>query len=60
MQTKDAGQIGYMPEERGLYKKMKIGEQALYLARFKGLSSSDALRQAKDWFVRFEMQILVE
>src|SRR5712675_3788273 len=39
----DAIHIGYMPEERGLYKKMKIGEQALYLARLKGLSSSDAL-----------------
>src|ERR1700692_3696077 len=37
--------IGYMPEERGLYKKMKIGEQALYLARLKGLSSQDALRK---------------
>ena len=52
----DAIHIGYMPEERGLYKKMKIGEQALYLARLKGLSSSDALSQVKDWFVRFEMQ----
>src|SRR5450631_4194235 len=52
----DSTRIGYMPEERGLYKKMKIGEQALYLARLKGLSSSDALSQVKDWFVRFEMQ----
>ncbi len=52
----DAIHIGYMPEERGLYKKMKIGEQALYLARLKGLSSSEALSQVKDWFVRFEMQ----
>ncbi|MBI1342388.1 MAG: ATP-binding cassette domain-containing protein [Terrimonas sp.] len=48
--------IGYMPEERGLYKKMKIGEQALYLARLKGLSRNDALKKIKDWFVRFEMQ----
>jgi ABC-2 type transport system ATP-binding protein len=52
----DAARIGYMPEERGLYKKMKIGEQAVYLARLKGLSASDALHQAKDWFTRFEMQ----
>jgi ABC-2 type transport system ATP-binding protein len=52
----DSTRIGYMPEERGLYKKMKIGEQALYLARLKGLSSSDALSQVKDWFTRFEMQ----
>ena len=52
----DSARIGYMPEERGLYKKMKIGEQAIYLARLKGLSASDASRQVKDWFVRFEMQ----
>ncbi|MEO6133962.1 MAG: ATP-binding cassette domain-containing protein, partial [Ginsengibacter sp.] len=42
---KDIGKIGYMPEERGLYKKMKIGEQALYLARLKGLSKQDALKK---------------
>jgi len=52
----DSARIGYMPEERGLYKKMKIGEQAIYLARLKGLSASEATRQAKDWFTRFEMQ----
>jgi ABC-2 type transport system ATP-binding protein len=52
----DAQHIGYMPEERGLYKKMKIGEQALYLARLKGLSAADALEQTKLWFARFEMQ----
>ncbi len=52
----DSARIGYMPEERGLYKKMKIGEQAVYLARLKGLSANDALSQAKDWFARFEMQ----
>jgi ABC-2 type transport system ATP-binding protein len=52
----DAARIGYMPEERGLYKKMKIGEQAIYLARLKGLSAADALSQVKDWFIRFEMQ----
>jgi len=54
----DSARIGYMPEERGLYKKMKIGEQAIYLARLKGLSASDATSQTKDWFVRFEMQSL--
>ena len=52
----DSARIGYMPEERGLYKKMKIGEQALYFARLKGLSASDANREVKEWFVRFEMQ----
>ena len=53
---KDAARIGYMPEERGLYKKMKIGEQAMYLAQLKGLSFADAQTKVKDWFVRFEMQ----
>jgi ABC-2 type transport system ATP-binding protein len=53
---RDIIQIGYMPEERGLYKKMKIGEQALYLARLKGLSSQEALRKVKEWFIKFEMQ----
>src|SRR5450755_75223 len=52
----DSARIGYMPEERGLYKKMKIGEQAVYFARLKGVSASDANKQVKDWFVRFEMQ----
>ena len=52
----DSARIGYMPEERGLYKKMKIGEQAIYLARLKGLSATDATSQTKDWFMRFEMQ----
>ncbi|MCX6314818.1 MAG: ATP-binding cassette domain-containing protein [Sphingobacteriales bacterium] len=51
----DARFIGYMPEERGLYKKMKIGEQALYLARLKGLSRQDAMVKIKDWFARLEM-----
>jgi len=53
---KDVERIGYMPEERGLYKKMKIGEQAMYLAQLKGLSSADASRMIKEWFVRLEMQ----
>ncbi|HLF45062.1 MAG TPA: ATP-binding cassette domain-containing protein [Chitinophagaceae bacterium] len=52
----DVVHIGYMPEERGLYKKMKIGEQAVYLARLKGLSRSDAMSKIKEWFVKFEMQ----
>lgn len=52
----DAVKIGYMPEERGLYKKMKIGEQALYLAQLKGLSKEDALQKIKWWFERLEMQ----
>lgn len=52
----DVGGIGYMPEERGLYKKMKIGEQALYLAQLKGLSKAEALEKIKTWFIKFEMQ----
>ncbi len=52
----DVGQIGYMPEERGLYKKMKIGEQTMYLAQLKGLSRSDAQARIKEWFVKFEME----
>lgn len=54
--VKDILQIGYMPEERGLYKKMKIGEQAIYLAQLKGLSRQEAIRGVKEWFIRFEMQ----
>jgi len=48
--------IGYLPEERGLYKKMKVGEQALYFAMLKGLSKQEALKQLKFWFERFEIQ----
>ena len=48
--------IGYMPEERGLYKKMKIGEQAVYLAQLKGLSKKDALVKIKYWFTRLGME----
>ena len=47
--------IGYLPEERGLYKKMKTGEQALYFAQLKGLSKNDALRKLKYWFEKFEI-----
>jgi len=52
----DVAHIGYMPEERGLYKKMKIGEQAMYLAQLKGLSKSVAMAKIKEWFIKFEMQ----
>ncbi len=52
----DIPKIGYMPEERGLYKKMKVGEQALYLAQLKGMSRSEAMKKIKEWFVKFEMQ----
>lgn len=52
----DIGRIGYMPEERGLYKKMKIGEQTLYLAQLKGMSRKEATTKVKDWFVRFGME----
>ncbi len=52
----DAMRIGYMPEERGLYKKMKIGEQAVYLAQLKGLSKADTMKKIKVWFEKFEMQ----
>src|SRR3954471_23287083 len=47
---RDTLHIGYMPEERGLYKKMKIGEQAIYLAQLKGLSRKDAMEKIKFWF----------
>ncbi len=48
--------IGYLPEERGLYKKMKVGEQALYLAQLKGLSHHEAKIRLKKWFEKFEIQ----
>jgi len=51
----DIAHIGYMPEERGLYKKMKIGEQTLYLAQLKGLNKADATRKIKEWFIKFDM-----
>jgi ABC-2 type transport system ATP-binding protein len=49
----DIGRIGYLPEERGLYKKMKVGEQAVYLARLKGLSTAEAKRRLMQWFEKF-------
>ena len=48
--------IGYLPEERGLYKKMKVGEQAIYLAKLKGMSTAQATRELKQWFVKFNIQ----
>lgn len=52
----DLSMIGYMPEEKGLYKKMKVGEQAMYFAQLKGLSQSEAMKQVKHWFQKLEMQ----
>ncbi|MBT2558560.1 ATP-binding cassette domain-containing protein [Hymenobacter sp. ISL-91] len=57
---KHIGEIGYLPEERGLYKKMKVGEQLLYLARLKGLSRSDATQRIKAWIQRFDLAPWVE
>ena len=48
--------IGYLPEERGLYRKMKVGEQAMYLAQLKGMSARDAAAELKKWFVRFGIE----
>jgi ABC-2 type transport system ATP-binding protein len=48
-------QIGYLPEERGLYRKMEVGEQCLYLAQLKGMSRSDAMKKLKVWFEKFEI-----
>ena len=55
MRRDDVAIIGYLPEERGLYKKMKVGEQAVYLAQLKGLSRKEALRELKPWFEKFDM-----
>jgi ABC-2 type transport system ATP-binding protein len=55
MKADDIFQIGYLPEERGLYKKMKVGEQALYLGQLKGLSRHDAMKGLKVWFEKFEI-----
>ena len=53
LSASDVVRIGYLPEERGLYRKMKVGEQAIYLARLKGLSSSEAKRRLESWFEKF-------
>ena len=52
----DVAHIGYLPEERGLYRKMRVGDQAMYLAQLRGMSSRDAARELKAWFVRFGIQ----
>ena len=52
----DVERIGYMPEERGLYRKMKVGEQAMYFAQLKGMSKADAQASLKEWFERFGIQ----
>ena len=52
----DVEKIGYLPEERGLYRKMNVGDQAMYLAQLKGMSAKDAAAELKKWFVRFGIQ----
>ena len=52
----DVEKIGYLPEERGLYRKMEVGDQAMYLAQLKGMSANDARKELKQWFVRFGIQ----
>lgn len=52
----DVEKIGYLPEERGLYRKMKVGEQAMYLAQLKGMSAKDASAELKKWFVKFGIE----
>jgi ABC-2 type transport system ATP-binding protein len=56
MVLSDVQRIGYLPEERGLYKKMQVGEQCLYLARLRGLDKQEAKRRLRVWFEKFEMQ----
>ncbi len=56
LKSTDIQRIGYMPEERGLYKKMKVGEQVLYFGRLKGLSKKEAMKRIKNWFEKFEIQ----
>jgi len=55
LKSEDIAQIGYLPEERGLYKKMKVGEQAIYLARLKGMTKHDAVTELRTWFEKLEM-----
>ena len=52
----DVEKIGYLPEERGLYRKMKVGDQAMYFAQLKGMSSKEAAKELKKWFVRFGIE----
>lgn len=53
---KDVEKIGYLPEERGLYRKMEVGDQAMYLAQLKGMSEKDARAELKKWFMKFGIQ----
>lgn len=55
LQAKHIGTIGYLPEERGLYKKLKVGEQLIYLAQLKGLSRKEATEKSKAWIKKFEV-----
>ena len=55
LSQKHIARIGYLPEERGLYKKMKVGEQAIYLAELKGIKKAEAQKRLKEWFERFEI-----
>lgn len=55
MVAEDVYKIGYLPEERGLYKKMKVGEQAIYLARLKGLDKATATKRLRYWFEKFDI-----
>ena len=55
LQPSDIANIGYLPEERGLYKKMKVGEQAIYLAQLKGMSKKEADKRLRHWFMKFEI-----
>lgn len=52
----DVEKIGYLPEERGLYRKMEVGDQAMYLAQLKGMSAAEARKALKEWFVRLGIQ----
>ncbi|MEA5139541.1 ABC transporter ATP-binding protein [Arcicella rigui] len=56
LQPKHIEAIGYLPEERGLYKKMKVGEQLLYLAQLKGMSKAEATEKLKQWFIKFDIK----
>ncbi|MEI6347826.1 MAG: ATP-binding cassette domain-containing protein [Bacteroidota bacterium] len=56
LNKKHITQIGYLPEERGLYKKMKVGEQAIYLSQLKGLTRHEAIKRLKIWFQKFEVE----
>jgi ABC-2 type transport system ATP-binding protein len=56
LQPKHIEDIGYLPEERGLYKKMKVGEQLLYLAQLKGMNKAEALEKLKKWFIKFDIK----